>query len=53
MFQIIRNIFYFFKYEDIAKYTIIYSIVYMGYILIVPYFYNYYQLLKEEKENGK
>ena len=28
-------------------------LMYVGYLLIIPYFYNYYNILKGERENGK
>ena len=45
VFQIIQFIIYFFSETDL--YLISYSIKYFGYMAIVPYFYIYYNLLKE------
>lgn len=47
VYQLIRFAIYFLNETDM--YLISYSIKYAGYIAIVPYFYNYYELLKEEK----
>lgn len=47
VYQLIRFGTYFFNETD--SYLISYCIKYLGYIAIVPYFYNYYELLKEEK----
>ena len=46
VFQIIRFIIYFFSETDL--YLMLYSIKYLGYMAIVPYFYIYYNLLKGE-----
>ena len=44
---------YILNYNEIEVYIILDFIKYLAYITIVPYFYNYYDLLKEENENGK
>lgn len=49
-YQSIRFGIYFLDEKDL--YLILYSIKYLGYMAIVPYFYNYYELLKEENRNG-
>ncbi len=40
------------KYSPFAE-TVIYTINCIGYVLIIPYFYNYYNILKGENKNGK
>ena len=40
---------YLFIYNDVAQYVIIDLITILSYMANVPYFYNYYELLKEEK----
>ena len=40
---------YLFIYNDVAQYVIIDLITILSYMATVPYFYNYYELLKEEK----
>lgn len=40
---------YLFIYNDVAQYVIIDLIRILSYMATVPYFYNYYELLKEEK----
>ena len=40
------------KYSPFIENTI-YIINYIGYIFIIPYFYNYYNILKGENKNGK
>lgn len=47
VYQLIRFGTYFLNETD--SYLISYCIKYLGYMAIVPYFYNYYELLKEEK----
>lgn len=47
VYQLIRFGTYFLNETD--SYLISYCIKYLGYMAIVPYFYNYYKLLKEEK----
>ena len=47
VYQLIRFGVYFLSETDL--YLILYSIKYLGYMAIVPYFYNYYELLKEGK----
>lgn len=51
VYQLIRFGTYFLDEKDL--YLILYSIKYLGNMAIVPYFYNYYELLKEENKNGK
>lgn len=40
------------KYSPFIENTI-YIINYIGYLFIIPYFYNYYNILKGENKNGK
>lgn len=47
VYKLVRFGIYFLNETDM--YLILYSIKYLGYMAIVPYFYNYYELLKEEK----
>ena len=47
VYQLVRFGTYFLNETD--SYLISYCIKYLGYMAIVPYFYNYYELLKEEK----
>lgn len=49
IYQIIRFGTYIFINNEIEFYLISDFIKYLGYIAIVPYFYNYYELLKGEK----
>ena len=51
VYQILRLGINFF--EEPELYLIVNLIKYLGYMTIVPYFYNYYELLKEAKEDGK
>lgn len=47
VYQLVRFGVYFLNEKDM--YLISYCIKYLGYMAIVPYFYNYYELLKGEK----
>lgn len=53
MYQIINICRYSFEYNESNLYTILYLIRNLAYMTIIPYFYNYYNLLKEENKNGK
>lgn len=48
-YQLIRFGTYIFGSKEVELYIISFCIKYIGYIAVVPYFYNYYKLLKEEK----
>lgn len=47
IYQLIRFGIYFLN--EANFHLILYSIKYWGYMAVIPYFYNYYKLLKEEK----
>ena len=49
LYQIFSIVKYLFIYNDVAQYVIIDLIRILSYMATVPYFYNYYELLKEEK----
>ena len=51
VYQILKIGIYFL--EEPELYVIANLIKYLGYMAIVPYFYNYYELMKEAKKNGK
>lgn len=51
VYQILKIGIYFL--EEPELYVIGTLIKYLGYMATVPYFYNYYELIKEKKENGK
>lgn len=53
IYHIINILRYMLNYDEIEVYVILDFIKNLAYITIVPYFYNYYDLLKEEIENGK
>ena len=53
IYQIVSVGRYLFIYNDVALYVIRDLIRILSYMATVPYFYNYYELLKEENRNGK
>lgn len=54
MYELIMNVTYILESNEIAFSDLIYFIVsfikHIGYIAIIPYFYNYYRLLKKEEK---
>lgn len=49
----IRAIYNFISGYGVNAITIYYIVQFIGYLLIIPYLYNYYRLLKGENKNGK
>ena len=49
LYQLFRFGMFIFVYDEIELNLISYFVKYLAYIVIVPYFYNYYELLKEEQ----
>lgn len=50
VYELITNGTYILRSDEIVFSDLIYFIKYIGYILILPYFYNYYNLLKKEEK---
>lgn len=54
IFNFIKIICYFVLGYNLLNVFVIFSLVeFFGYLLIIPYFYNYYNILKGENKNGK